>query len=94
VAPTSPPARDWQALAGLTVAWGAFGVAIGGLLRHPVAAVVTGLLWVLLVENLGAGLPGYNGRWLPGQAGHALAGVGTTTDCHRTPPRSSLRSSV
>lgn len=67
---------DWSAMAGLTAAsavWGALGVGVGALVRHQVAAIVGAVIWVLIVENLGAGLLGTAGRFLPGQAAHALA---------------------
>jgi hypothetical protein len=53
--------------------WGVIGVAVGALVRQQVAAVVGALVWVLVVENLGAGLLRDAGRYLPGQAAHALA---------------------
>ncbi len=67
---------DWSAMAGLTTAsavWAALGVGVGALVRHQVAAIVGAIVWVLIVENLGAGLLGTAGRYLPGQAAHALA---------------------
>ena len=67
---------DWTAMAGLTAAsalWAALGVGVGALVRHQVAAIVGAIVWVLVVENLGAGLLGDAGRYLPGQAAHALA---------------------
>ena len=69
-------ARDLVAMGGLVVAgglWGAIGVAVGALVRHQVAAVVGALVWVLLLENLGSAVLGDAGRFLPGQAAHALA---------------------
>ncbi len=69
-------ARDVAALAGAVVAgglWGAIGAAVGAVVRHQVAAVVGALVWILLLENLGAGLLGDAGRFLPGQAAHGLA---------------------
>ncbi len=71
---------DWQALGGLTAAtatWAVIGVSIGELLRQQVPSVLIGVVWVLLVENLGAGLLEDDARWLPGQAAHALAGAST-----------------
>jgi ABC-type transport system involved in multi-copper enzyme maturation permease subunit len=53
--------------------WAAVGVALGAVVRHQVAAIVGGLIWVLVVENLGSSLLGDLGRYLPGQAAHALA---------------------
>ncbi len=67
---------DLVAISGLVVAgalWAAIGVAIGAMVRHQVAAVVGALVWVLLLENLGATVLGDAGRYLPGQAAHALA---------------------
>ncbi|HEV2767317.1 MAG TPA: ABC transporter permease subunit [Acidimicrobiales bacterium] len=67
---------DLAAAAGLSVAavvWASLGVAVGALVRHQVAAVVGGLVWVLVVENLASGLLGDAGRFLPGQAAHAVA---------------------
>jgi ABC-2 type transport system permease protein len=59
----------------VTAAWAVIGVAMGALIRQPVAAVAAGLVWVLVVENLFSGLLPGAGRLLPGQAAHALAGV-------------------
>jgi ABC-type transport system involved in multi-copper enzyme maturation permease subunit len=68
---------DLAALGGLVAAsalWAMIGVAVGAVVRHQVAAVVGALIWVLVVENLGAGLLlGQAGSYLPGQAAHALA---------------------
>ncbi len=69
-------AADLAAMGGLMAAsalWATIGVAAGAIVRHQVAAVVGALLWVLLVENLGAGALGEASRYLPGQAGHGLA---------------------
>ena len=71
-------ASDWAAMAGLlaaTAAWAVIGVGVGAVVRHQVAAVVGGLVWILVVENLGAALLGDAGRFLPGQAAHAVADV-------------------
>lgn len=68
--------KDLAAMAGLVVAgalWTAIGVGIGAMVRHQVAAIVGALVWVLLLENLGAGFLGDAGRFLPGQAAHAVA---------------------
>lgn len=68
--------KDLAAMAGLVVAgalWAAIGVGIGAMVRHQVAAIVGALVWVLLLENLGAGFLGDTGRFLPGQAAHAVA---------------------
>jgi ABC-2 type transport system permease protein len=67
---------DLAAMGGLVAAsalWAMIGVAVGAVVRHQVSAVVGALVWVLVVENLGVGLLGQVGRYLPGQAAHALA---------------------
>jgi ABC-2 type transport system permease protein len=67
---------DLTAMGGLIAAsalWATIGVAVGAIVRQQVAAVVGALLWVLLVENLGAGALGEASRYLPGHAGHGLA---------------------
>lgn len=67
---------DAGAIAGLLGAaalWAVLGVGIGALVRHQVAAIVGGLVWVLVIENLGTGFLGDGGAYLPGQAAHALA---------------------
>ncbi|HVE46849.1 MAG TPA: ABC transporter permease [Acidimicrobiales bacterium] len=69
-------ARDVAALGGAVLAgglWAAIGAAVGAIVRHQVAGVVGALVWVLLLENLGAGLLGDAARFLPGQAAHGLA---------------------
>lgn len=57
-----------------TALWGMIGVAVGGILRNQVAAVVGLLAWVFVVENLLFGLVPSVGRYTPGQAAQALAG--------------------
>jgi ABC-2 type transport system permease protein len=74
---------DVASMGGLTVAagaWAALGVAVGALVRHQVAAVVGGLVWVLVVENLASGLLKDAGRFLPGQAAHAVANATAVGD--------------
>ncbi len=71
-------ASDGAAMMGLLAAsalWAAVGVGVGALVRHQIAAVVGVLVWLLVVENLGAGLLGSTGRYLPGQAAHGLAQI-------------------
>jgi ABC-2 type transport system permease protein len=71
-------AQDVTASAGLVAAgalWGVLGVAIGAMVRNQVAAIVGGVVWVLVVENLGAGFLGDAAPYLPGQSAHALAHV-------------------
>jgi len=67
---------DAASVARLTIAagaWAVLGVGIGALVRHQMVAVVGGLVWVLVVENLASGLLADAGRFLPGQAAHAVA---------------------
>lgn len=74
---------DAAALAGLTFAcagWAAIGVGVGALVRHQVAAIVGAVLWVLLIENLGASFLGDAGRFLPGQTALALAQAAISPD--------------
>lgn len=66
---------DVSAFAGFVLAnalWGIIGVGIGATIRHQVAAIVGGLVWVLVIENLGSGFLGDAGGYLPGQAAYAL----------------------
>ena len=76
-------ASDAVAIAGLAMAasaWAAIGVMVGALVRHQVPAAVGSIIWVLVVENLAAGFLGDAGRFLPGQAAHALANASAAGD--------------
>lgn len=53
--------------------WAIVGVGVASLVRHQVAAIVGGVVWIYVVENLGAGFLGDAGAYLPGQAAYALA---------------------
>ncbi len=67
---------DAGAIAGLgiaTVLWGVIGVGVAAAVRHQVATIVGAVLWVLVVENVAPNFLGEAGKFLPGQAGHALA---------------------
>lgn len=67
---------DAGAIAGLVGAaalWAILGVGVGALIRNQVAAIVGGLLWVLVIENLGSGFLGDAASYLPGQSAHSLA---------------------
>jgi ABC-type transport system involved in multi-copper enzyme maturation permease subunit len=69
-------AADIGAFAGMVGAfalWAAIGTTLVAIVRHQVAAIVGGLVWVLVIENIGSSLLGDAGRYLPGQAAHALA---------------------
>lgn len=66
---------DLSATAGFLLAnalWGVIGVGVAAVVRHQVPAIVGGLVWVLVIENLGAGFLGDAGRYLPGQSAYAL----------------------
>jgi ABC-2 type transport system permease protein len=66
---------DVTAGAGFVVAnalWGAIGVGVGALVRHQIAAIVGGIVWVLVIENLGASFLGDAGSYLPGQLAHVF----------------------
>jgi ABC-2 type transport system ATP-binding protein len=67
---------DVGAVGGLALSaglWSAIGVGLGAAIRSQVPAIVGALVWILVVENLGTGFLGDASRFLPGQAGHALA---------------------
>lgn len=54
-------------------AWAALGVGIGAIIRSQVAAIVSGLLWLMLLEENVRSWLGDLDRFLPGQAGFSLA---------------------
>lgn len=67
---------DVSAVAGFVVAnalWAVLGVGVAAVVRHQIPAIVGGVVWVLVIENLGSGFLGDAGRYLPGQAAYALA---------------------
>ena len=67
---------DTSAFVGFVLAnalWAVIGVGFGALIRQQLAAVVGGLVWVLVIENLGAGFLGDASAYLPGQAAYASA---------------------
>ena len=79
---------DAAAVGGLALAaglWAAVGVGLGAAIRSQVPATVGALVWILVVENLGTANFGDGGRFLPGQAGHALASAGQTDDLLAAP---------
>lgn len=59
-------------LAGMSL-WAVMGAGFGAIVRNQVAVVAGGLIWILMLENLGAALLKEAGRYLPGQAVHAMA---------------------
>lgn len=78
----------WSTLAGAVVYAGLFavlGVAIGGLIRNQVVAVVASFAWILVVENIAISLSTTAAQWLPGAAGQAIV---------RTPDRDLLSPAV
>lgn len=84
----APDASDFGAVAGLVGAaalWAVLGVGVGALVRHQVAAIVGGLVWVLVIENLGAGFLGAAASFLPGQTAHSLARASEAGDLLAVP---------
>lgn len=74
---------DLTATVGLIAAmalWAVIGAALGAMIRNQVAVVVAGLIWILMLENLGAGLLEHRGRYLPGQTVHAMARTSEAVD--------------
>jgi hypothetical protein len=61
-------------VAGVTVAYGLLGVAVGSLIRNSTAAVIVALAWTFIIEGLLVGLLPEVGRWLPGGAAAAVSG--------------------
>jgi ABC-2 type transport system permease protein len=69
---------DLRALGGLVLAaglWAVIGVGLGAVVRHQVAAVVGGLVWLLVVENFATAVAPGLAPFLPGRAATALAQV-------------------
>jgi len=54
--------------------FGVIGVAVGGIVRNQVAAIVGLLAWVFIVDSLLFGLVPSVGRYMPSQAADALSG--------------------
>lgn len=53
------------------------GLVLGLLLRAPVPAIVLGVAWLLVIEQVLAAFVDGAGRWLPGQLLSAVASGGT-----------------
>ena len=65
----------WPTLAGAVVYAGLFGllgVAIGGLVRNQVIAIIGAFAWILVIENIVISLSATVAQWLPGAAGQAI----------------------
>jgi len=56
-----------------TTIYAIVGVGVGSLIRNQMAAVITALAWVLVVDNLLVSFAHEIGRWTPGGAAGALA---------------------
>jgi hypothetical protein len=61
------------------VAYACFGLALGVIIRSPVASVVVGIVYLLPVENILAAVVSSIQRWLPGQLLEAIARGGNST---------------
>jgi ABC-2 type transport system permease protein len=51
------------------------GVGVGAVVKHQLAAVVGGVAWFLIAEDLLAGILKDAGKWLPARASHGLSQV-------------------
>jgi ABC-2 type transport system permease protein len=60
--------------------WAVVGAGLGAIIRNQVAVVAGGLIWILMLENLGAGFLEERGRYLPGQTVHAMARTSEAVD--------------
>lgn len=61
------------------VAYASFGLALGVIIRSPVASVVVGIVYLLPVENILVAVVSDTQRWLPGQLLEAISRGGNTT---------------
>jgi ABC-2 type transport system permease protein len=67
-----------QLLVGAAVAGGltaVLGVGVGAVVKHQLAAVVGGVAWFLIAEDLLAGILKDAGTWLPARSSHGLSQV-------------------
>jgi ABC-type transport system involved in multi-copper enzyme maturation permease subunit len=60
---------------GAAALWGAAGAGLGAILHNQVASIIALLVWVFVLENVLFGLVPSVGRFGPGHAGDALAGM-------------------
>ena len=73
--------QTWQVICGVALTmglFGAIGVALGALIRNQVTAVVIGLVWLLVVDQLIIGLFPIVGRWTLGGATAGLLQLGSS----------------
>lgn len=68
-----------------SVLWALLGVGVGILVRSQVGAILGLVAWLMIVESILFGVVPAVGKWLPGEAANALAGV--TTDHLLSPLR-------
>lgn len=76
-------------IAGMAL-WAVIGAGFGAIVRNQVAVVAAGLTWILMLENLGVGLFEEAGRYLPGQAVHAMAQTRDAIDLLTAGPAAAL----
>jgi ABC-type transport system involved in multi-copper enzyme maturation permease subunit len=50
-----------------TLAFGTFGMILGLLFRSPISAIATGVIWMLILENILSAVVSSTTKWLPGQ---------------------------
>jgi ABC-2 type transport system permease protein len=79
---TSWSSQTTQVIAGVMltmVMFGVLGVGLGALLRNQIAAVVTGLVWLLVVDQILVALAPTVGRWTLGGATAGLLQLGSSS---------------
>jgi ABC-2 type transport system permease protein len=69
---TGPLAMQIGLVAGAGVIWAIIGVGVGAAVRYQVAAIVGGLVWLLVGENLAEMFVPGAARFLPGHAASAM----------------------
>lgn len=77
-------------LVGAMALWAVIGAGLGAIVRNQVAVVAGGLIWILMLENLGAGFLEEAGRYLPGQTAHAMARTSEAVDLFGAGPAALL----
>jgi ABC-2 type transport system permease protein len=76
---TSDLAATFGLIGGMAL-WAVIGAGLGAIVRNQVAVVAGGLIWILMLENLGAGFLEERARFLPGQTVHAMARTSEAVD--------------